>query len=436
MSRIIESLHGFIWGTPTIILIMCMGCYLTVATGFVQLRLLPLSFRMLRERSSVRGVSPFRALCTALSATVGTGNLVGVSSAICLGGPGAVFWMHICGFLGMAVKYAETVLAVRYRHRKGSGYAGGPMYYMEAAFRRKHYWVSSAYALFGLLACFGIGTATQVNAISAGIRNICHIPAGIVGIFIAICVGAVLIGGISAIGKIAERVVPIATGAYVVMCLSILFLHVKALPNAVVSIMKGAFSPKAVTGGCIGNALRTLQYGCSRGVFSNEAGLGTAAIAHASAEINHPNKQGAMGILEVFIDTFLICTLTALAILCCGIPIPYGKELGAELLTQAFSSCFPYWGNALVSVFLICFAYATILGWSLYGARFAEFLFGEKACKAFFVIQTLSIPMFAVMNTQTAWMFAATANGLMLLPNLAAISLLNSQVIELSRDVS
>lgn len=431
MTHILDRLYGLLWGGPMLVLISGVGVWLTICTRCAQVRLFPQSLRRLFKKSSPEegGISPFRALCTALAATVGTGNLVGVAGAICLGGPGSVFWMMVFAFFGMAVKFAEAALAIRFRETEDGELVGGPMYMIRARLSRRYLPLAYLYSLCGILASFGVGNMTQVNAIITGIQGITlRFSPLTLGLAVTILVGLAFLKGADSIGRIAEKLIPIASGIYILLC--VLFLVIKAplLPGALFSIIKGAFSPKAVTGGLIGSAFKAVQTGCSRGVFTHEAGMGTASIAHASANVRHPAEQGMMGLLEVFLDTFVICTLTALVILCSGIPIPYGTDAGANLTTAAFSAVYGRFGKTIVCIFLVCFAYATILGWSFYGLRCTQFVFGKKAASNFFLLQTAAVLLGAVMKTPQIWRMAEILNGLMALPNLLMLLVLSPEL--------
>ncbi len=445
MTKFLTLLHGFLWGAPALLLILGVGLYLTVRTGFVQLTLFPRALRrfwrmLLGKERDKGGVSPFQALCTALSATVGTGNLVGVAGAICLGGPGAVFWMWVCGILGMVTKFAEVTLAVRYRVKKGGEYLGGPMYLISRGMGKNWKWLATLYCLFGVVASFGVGNATQINAVIGGINAVLaafgtpESPSRNLGmgLILAVLVGAMLLGGAGRIGRTAELLVPFLSAAYILLCLGVLAVKFRELPGAFAAIVSGAFSPKAITGGMIGSAFQALKVGCARGVFTNEAGMGTASIAHASAEVSHPAEQGLMGIMEVFLDTILICTMTALVILVSGVPIPYGRDGGGQLTMDAFSSVYGGASSVFLAAALCCFAFATVLGWGLYGARCAQFLFGQGAWDFFALIQTATVLLGAVGSPETVWLLAETVNGLMAIPNLLALAVLTPELCRLT----
>lgn len=445
MTKILESIHSFLWGAPVLVLILGVGLYISIRTGFAQITLLP---RALKEfvnkltpgKGNTGGVTPFQALCTALAATVGTGNLVGVAGAICIGGPGAIFWMWLCGILGMATKFAEATLAVRYRIREDGEYKGGPMYMIASGMGKKWKSLACLYSFFGVVAAFGVGNATQINSVISGVNDVLERFGGresrtgnlLMGLLLAVLVGAMLLGGAKRIGAVAERLVPFLSAAYILLCAGVLAARWEAVPNAIRSIVQGAISPGAVTGGMLGSAFQALKVGCSRGVFTNEAGMGTASIAHAGADVSHPAEQGLMGIMEVFLDTILICTLTALVILVSGIPIPYGTDVGGELTTAAFTAVYGDWASVFVACALCCFAFATVLGWGLYGARCAEFLFGSGAWKWFAVLQTVTVVIGAVLNTQVVWLLAETVNGLMAIPNLIVLAALSPELRRLT----
>lgn len=426
----LERFNEFLWGIPVLGLILGTGAVLTVRTGFAQLRLFPAAvrefFRRLRDRDS-----GFRALCTALAATVGTGNIAGVAGAIAIGGPGAVFWMWISAFLGMGVKYAESVLAVRYR--EGDGRAG-PMYIIRKGLGSRWQGLAYLYSFFGIIAAFGVGNATQVNAVlsalestgaSEGFRRA-------VGLALAVVVSWMVMGGARAIGRAAEMLVPVVSGVYILLCLGTLAIHWDAVGEALRSIVVGAFDPGAVTGGAVGGIMTALRIGVSRGTFTNEAGMGTAAIAHGSAETEHPVEQGLMGIMEVFLDTMVICTLTALVILTGGIRIPYGGSAGAELTAGALRASFGDWVSAALCGCLVLFALATILGWGFYAGRCAEFLFGRISWKWFGICQGGGVLLGIVLKTGTVWTLSEIVNGLMAVPNLLALLLLTGEAARLT----
>ena len=443
MTKILTQINGFLWGVPSLLLILTVGLFLSFRLGFVQLRLLRCGLRQLMQSLRQKdGNSGFQALCTALAATVGTGNLVGVAGAICLGGPGAVFWMWLCGILGMVTKYAEAVLAVRYRVRSDDGYLGGPMYVMERGLGMKWKPMAAAYSLFGLIASFGVGNGTQINAVVTGINSVMTRFGGTVsfrgnlllGALLAALIGTLLLGGAGRIGAAAQRLVPFAAAGYIALCCGVLILRAEAIPKAFSDILSGALSPRAVTGGMLGSGFQALRIGCSRGVFTNEAGMGTAAIAHGSAEVEYPAQQGLMGIVEVFLDTILICTLTALVILTSGVSIPFGTDAGAELTTRAFVSVYGPSASIFLAVALCLFAVATVLGWGLYGARCVQYLFGIGAWKTYALVQTGMVVVGAALDTGLVWQFSETVNGLMVIPNLITLAVLSPEVVRLTKE--
>lgn len=429
MEKLLDWIYGLLWGTPMLLMMLGVGVWMTVCTRCVQVRFFPRAVRRFfrREGSGAEGVSSFRALCTALAATVGTGNIAGVAGAISLGGPGAVFWMLFFSFFGMAVKYAEAALAVRYHACENGEIVGGPMYMIQLGLPKAFLPLAGIYSFCGILASFGVGNLTQVNAIVTGIESsvsTVRISPVAIGIVLMGLVGFAFWKGTDSIGRVAECLVPYAAGIYIALCLIFLACKIRSIPIALQSILAGAFSPKAVTGGIIGSAMRAVQAGCSRGVFTHEAGMGTASIAHASANAAHPAEQGMMGLVEVFLDTFVICTMTALVILCSGCKIPYGIDSGAQLTISAFSVVYGHFGKLIVSAFLAVFAYATILGWSFYGVRCTRYLFGRKAEPWYFALQTAAVLLGVMMNTSVVWKTAEVFNGLMAIPNLLVLLLL------------
>ena len=443
MLQIIETINtavnNFIWGVPAMVCIFGVGLYLSIRTGFLQIRKFPYAIRttlgrIFRKRSASDGaITPFQAVCTALAATVGTGNIAGVAGAIAIGGPGAIFWMWVSALFGMCTKFAEVTLAVHFREINANGeLVGGPMYYIKNGLGKKWNWLAYLFAAFGVLTVFGTGNATQVNTITTAINsallnyNIISESAVstsnlIIGIVIAILIAMILLGGIKRIGQVTEKLVPFMALLYILLGLGVILLNIQNVPSVFVSIFKGAFQPSAVTGGIIGSMFLSIKKGVSRGIFSNEAGLGTGSIAHACADTKKPVKQGMFGIFEVFTDTIVICTLTALVILCSGVPITYGEAAGAELTILGFTSTYGNWVSIFTAVAMCCFAFSTALGWGLYGARCIEFLFSEKVIKPFMVVYALVAILGATANLGLMWNIAETFNGLMAIPNLIAL---------------
>ncbi len=447
MVRILDALNRFVWGFPALILILFVGLLLSVRTGWVQIRLFPKAIRAFfssaGQSDEENGTSPYRALCTALAATVGTGNIAGVAGAIAIGGPGAIFWMWICAILGMATKFAEATLSVRYQVREKDGsYIGGPMYIVRNAIGHKWQFLASIYCFFGVVAAFGVGSATQINAVLGGINSAVDALGGneskivniLIGIIVAMAAILVLFGGAKRIGDAATFLVPFASVFYLVLCFGVLAAKASAIYPAFCAIFKGAFCPQAVTGGVLGSAFQALRIGASRGVFTNESGMGTAGMAHGAARVNHPVQQGLMGIIEVFLDTIVICTMTALVILCSGIPVPYGQDLGVQITTDAFAHVYGSWVTIPLAISLCCFAIATILGWGLYGARCAQFLFGMHVWKPFAILQGISIVLGAILSTGTVWSLSETANGLMAIPNLLVLIFLSPELTRLVKE--
>jgi len=434
MTKILEYTNRFVWGMPALVLILGVGIFLSLRTGCPQVRLLKASFRQFFSAMTGKKGS-FQALCTALAATVGTGNLVGVAGAICIGGPGSIFWMWVCGLLGMATKFAEATLAVHYREKTSDGYRGGPMYMITRGMGTRFCWLAKLYCLLGLFASFGVGNAAQINAVVTGINGLVQrdisFPAGIV---LAGLIGCVLLGGAGRIGKTAEMLVPVMSAGYILLCAGVLAVRHDVIGQAFSAIFQGAFRPKAVTGGMIGSCFQVLRIGCSRGVFTNEAGMGTASIAHGGADVSHPVQQGLMGIMEVFLDTIVICTLTALVILCSGVRIPYGTDRGGALTVEAFCAVYGSWAEVFLTVSLSLFAFATVLGWGLYGGRCAEFLFGPKGWKWFSAAQIAVVLLGAAARTEAVWAFAETLNGLMAIPNLLTLAALSPTLRRLTVD--
>ncbi len=444
MKQLISILHASLWGAPVLILILGVGLYLTISLGAPQIVLFPRALKAFLARlvpgRKGEGSSSFRALCTALAATVGTGNLVGVAGAICLGGPGSIFWMWICGLLGMGLKYGEAALAVRFRVESPEGYAGGPMYVITRGLGSSFLPLARIYCLFGVIASFGVGNSAQVNAAVSGINQVLScfgLPQTrglnlVIGLVLSALIGSVLIGGARRIGAMAELVVPALAVCYILLCGGVLALRASCIPDAFRMIFQGAFSPRAVTGGMLGSAFTALRVGCSRGVFTNEAGMGTASIAHGSASVFHPAQQGLMGIMEVFLDTIVICTLTALVILVSGVPIPYGTDAGGKLTNEAFQTIYGGAAPVFMAIALVFFAVTAVLGWGLYGGRCAQFLFGPGAWRWFALSQTLAVLLGALADTSLVWQAAEILNGLMAIPNLIALAALTPDLRRLT----
>ena len=452
IETINSAVNNFIWGVPAMICIIGVGLYLSIRTKFVQIRKFPYAIkttlgRIFRKREAEDGaMTPFQAVCTALAATVGTGNIAGVAGAIAIGGPGAVFWMWISAFLGMCTKFCEVTLAVHFRERNEEGdYVGGPMYYIKNGLGKNWQWLAVAFSAFGVLTVFGTGNATQVNTITTAINSALlnfHVindsqvktVSLVVGIIIAILVALVLLGGVKRIGHVTEKLVPFMAVLYIILALGVVILNVNRIPGVFHDIIVGAFRPASVTGGLVGSFFMSMKNGGSRGIFSNEAGLGTGSIAHACADTRKPVKQGFFGVFEVFTDTIVICTLTALVILCSGVPVAYGEAAGAELTILGFTSTYGSWVSLFTAVAMCCFAFSTIIGWGLYGARCIEFLFSSKVIKPFMVAYSLVAILGATVELGLMWSIAETFNGLMVIPNLIALFLLSGTLVKLLKD--
>ena len=456
MLATIESINNvvnnFIWGVPAMICIVGVGLLLSIRTGFLQIRKFPYAMkvtigRMLKKREASDGaLTPFQAVCTALAATVGTGNIAGVAGAIAIGGPGAVFWMWISALLGMCTKFSEVTLAVHFREKNAEGdLVGGPMYYIKNGLKKQWHWLAYLFAAFGVLTVFGTGNATQVNTITTAIdsalynygviseQNVSTLNL-LIGIILAVLIGLILLGGIKRIGQVAEKLVPFMAVIYIILAIGVVILNYRNIPTVFASIFKGAFSPASVTGGAVGSFFMSMKKGVSRGIFSNEAGLGTGSIAHACADTRKPVKQGFFGIFEVFVDTIVICTLTALVILCSGVPVGYGDAAGAELTILGFTSTYGSWVSIFTAIAMCCFAFSTIIGWGLYGTRCVEFLLGTRANRPFMILYALVAIVGATMELGLMWNIAETFNGLMVIPNLIAVFLLSGVVVRLVKE--
>ncbi len=452
IETINQVVNDFIWGVPAMVCIIGVGFYLSCRTGFLQIRKFSYAIqttigRMFRKRNASDGaLTPFQAVCTALAATVGTGNIAGVAGAIAIGGPGAVFWMWVSAVLGMCTKFAEVTLAVYYRETNKEGdLVGGPMYYIKNGLGKNWQFLAVLFSAFGVLTVFGTGNATQVNTITTAV-NSALLSCGLIsegavktsnliqGIIIAALVALILLGGVKRIGQVTEKLVPFMALLYIVLSVGIILFRIQALPSVIQAIFEGAFKPAAVTGGAVGSLFMSIKKGVSRGIFSNEAGLGTGSIAHACADTRKPVKQGMFGIFEVFTDTIVICTLTALVILCSQVPVGYGQAAGAELTIQGFISVYGNWVSVFTAVAMCCFAFSTILGWGLYGARCIEFLFSEKVIKPFMVAYSLVAILGATADLGLMWNIAETFNGLMAIPNLIALFLLSGTVVKLTKE--
>ena len=456
ITKLNDTINGFVWGIPMMVLILGVGVYLTVRCGFPQFvhfghimkNTLGKAFE--KTESKKGSVSPFKAMCTALAASIGTGNIAGVSGAIAIGGPGAIFWMWVSAILGMCTKFAEVTLAINYRERNKDGdWVGGPMYYITKGLGKNFKWLASLFAVFGALAAFGIGNMTQINTIAGTINTAIagflptteseqKIIAWFIAIICALICAFVLLGGIQRLADVCSLLVPSMAVVYITASLIVILVHIADLPAAISAILVGAFNPSAVAGGLVGVGLKTaLTKGVGRGIFSNEAGLGSAPIAHAAADVDHPVKQGIFGVFEVFMDTIVVCTMTALVVLLGVGPqnIAYGTDIGANLTIMGFQSVF---GGALpgvaVAICLTLFALSTVLAWALYGTRCVEYLFGYKAVKVYQIIFCLFACIAGTVKLDLAWAVADTLNGLMAIPNLIGLALLSPVVVKLTKE--
>lgn len=456
MLEMIESINSavnnFVWGVPAMICIIGVGLLLSIRTGFLQIREFPYMLKvtigkMFHKKEAKEGaMTPFQAVCTALAATVGTGNIAGVAGAIAIGGPGAVFWMWVSAFLGMCTKFSEVTLAVHYREKNEKGdYVGGPMYYIKNGLGKNFMWLAVIYSVLGILTVFGTGNATQVNTITAAIdsallnygiigQDMTGTVNLVIGVVITVVVLLVLVGGIRRIGRVTERLVPFMAVLYVILAGGVLVLNAPKVPEVLAMIVQSAFSPAAFTGGLVGSMFTSMKRGVSRGIFSNEAGLGTGSIAHATADTGNAVQQGYWGIFEVFADTIVICTLTAMVILCSGVEIGYGAAAGAELTISGFTHVYGSWVSIFTALAMCCFAFSTIIGWGLYGTRCCEFVFGTKYNKLFMVIYSLMALVGATMDLGLLWSVAETFNGLMAIPNLIALFFLSGTVVKLVKE--
>ena len=456
ITNLNNTINGFVWGIPMMVLILGVGVYLTVRCGFPQFlhfgHIIKNTLGKAFEKTETKkgSVSPFKAMCTALAASIGTGNIAGVSGAIAIGGPGAIFWMWISAILGMCTKFAEVTLAINYRERNKDGdWVGGPMYYITKGLGKNWKWLACLFAGFGALAAFGIGNMTQINTIAGTINTAIagfiptteheqKIIAWFVAIICALICAFVLIGGIQRLADVCSLLVPVMAVIYVAASLIVIVANIGGIPTALAAIVKGAFNPASVAGGLAGVGIKTaLTKGVGRGIFSNEAGLGSAPIAHAAADVKHPVEQGIYGVFEVFMDTIVVCTMTALVVLLgVGVQnIEYGTDIGANLTIMGFQSVF---GGALpgvaVAICLSLFALSTVLAWALYGTRCIEYLFGYKAVRVYQVIFCLFACIAGTVKLDLAWAVADTLNGLMAIPNLVGLAFLSPVVVKLTKE--
>lgn len=436
LNAVLNSLSGFIWGPFTLVLLLGVGIYLSLGLKLMPWRQLSNAFKHLIIGRSSQGdgdIPPFQALMTAMSATVGTGNIAGVATAIFIGGPGAIFWMWITALFGMATKYAEAVLAVKYRETDDDGrFVGGPMYYIKNGLGKKWHWLGFLFALFGTIAAFGIGNMVQSNSVADALHSNFAVDTNLTGIVIAGLAALVILGGIKRIGTVASKLVPIMAIFYIVGSLIIIFANITEVPAALAIIVDSAFNGHAAVGGFTGaTIMMAIQFGIARGIFSNEAGLGSAPIAHAAAQTNNPVRQGMVGMLGTFIDTIIICTMTALVIIISGAWT--SGETGASLSSLAYASSLPL-GEYVITFGLVIFAFTTILGWSYYGERCAEFIFGTKIILPYRLLWIAAVFIGASQKVNLIWILADVMNGFMAIPNLIALALLSPIVFKITKE--
>jgi alanine or glycine:cation symporter, AGCS family len=438
ITNIVSWVNGVVWGIPMLVLILGVGIFLTFGLKLLTIIKIPFGFKLLwkgRIPGDAAGeMSPFNALMTSLAATIGTGNIAGVATAIFLGGPGAVFWMWMTALVGMATKYAEAVCAVQFREKDERGkFVGGPMYYIQNGLGPKWKWLAILFALFAGIAGFGIGNMVQANSIANALNANFAIPEWMTGVVLVVLVGAVLLGGIERISNVAGALVPFMAVAYIGASLVVLVLNADAIPSSIALIFKYAFTPAAATGGFAGAAVwAAMRFGVARGVFSNEAGLGSAPIAHAAAQTKGPVSQGLVAMLGTFIDTLIVCSFTALAILSTGAWT--SGETGAALTSKAFDLALPGFGGYIIAIALTIFAFTTILGWSYYCERSLQYLFGVKIIKPFRVVWSLAALVGATLKLGFVWLLADTLNALMAIPNLIALALLSPIVFKITKE--
>lgn len=441
VSSVLGDINAIVWGWPMLILILGVGFFMSLGLKLMPILRIGTGFKLLaggvkvgKDEEQAGEVSPFQALMTAMAATVGTGNIAGVATAVFLGGPGALFWMWVTALVGMATKYSEAVLAVRFREVDEEGnHVGGPMYYLKNGLGRRWAWLGSAFAIFGAVAGFGIGNTVQSNSVAQVMETNFGVPELVTGLVVMVLVGAVLMGGIRRIGSVAGKLVPVMAVAYILAGLVVLAINADQIGPAMALILESAFSGHAAQGGFAGAAVwAAIRFGVARGVFSNEAGLGSAPIAHAAAKTRDPVRQGLIAMLGTLLDTLVVCSVTGLVIVTSG--IWDSGESGAALTSAAFGLALPGVGNYLVAIALALFAFSTILGWSFYGEKCVEFLFGTRAIKPFRVLWILAVPLGAVLSLDFVWLVADTLNALMALPNLIAIVALSPVVFRLTRD--
>ncbi|MGB0895032.1 MAG: alanine/glycine:cation symporter family protein [Parashewanella sp.] len=440
MTNLLSSINGIVWGVPMLVAILGVGLFLTLGLKLMPISKIGTGFKLLwqgrtpvNEDKKEGEISPFNALMTSLSATIGTGNIAGVATAIVLGGPGALFWMWCTALVGMATKFAEAVLAVKYREVDEKGnHIGGPMYYIKNGLGKKWAWLGGAFAIFGSIAGFGIGNTVQSNSVAHALESSFGIDPIITGVVMMLLVGLVLMGGIKRIADVAGKLVPLMALFYISAGVFVLIVNISEIPAAFSLIINSAFNGTAATGGFAGAAVwAAIRFGVARGVFSNEAGLGSAPIAHAASQTKNPVEQGLVAMLGTFIDTLIVCTITGLAIVVSG-EWTTGVD-GAALTSKAFSTAIPA-GEHIVAIALAVFAFTTVLGWSVYSEKCVQFLFGVKAVVPFRILWIIAVPIGALSSLKFIWLLADTLNAMMALPNLIALLLLSPVVFKLTKE--
>ena len=453
IAKVNGAINNVVWGVPMLVLLVGVGLFLSILTRFVQFRKFGYAMQntigkiFQKQKAGTGEITPFQAVTTALAATVGTGNIAGITWAVTLGGAGAIFWLWVSALIGMCTKYSEVVLSIRYRERNRNGdWVGGPMYYITNGLGKNWKWLAGLFCIFGALASFGIGNAVQVGNITTSIHTAIEAFSSspvsqttvnwVVGIITAIITGLVVIGGIKRLGSVTEKLIPVMSLIYIIACLAVIIAHLSALGKVFGMIFQGAFNPSAVVGGVSGFTLKTcITWGVKRGVFSNEAGLGSAPIAHAASSEKDPVKQGLYGVFEVFMDTIVICTLTGITLLISGVDLQYGVKGTTALNAAALATVFgDKLGSLIIAIGLSLFALSTILGWALYGSRCCEYLFGSRSIRAFQILFLVIIIVGATMDLSLAWEIADTLNALMAIPNLIGILGLSGVVVKLTND--
>ena len=452
IASINSAVNGVVWGAPMLVLLIGVGILMTVRSKGLQFRKFGYALKntigkIFQKREAGEGeITPFQAVSTALAGTVGTGNIAGITTAVTLGGPGTLFWLWVTALIGMATKYSEVLLAVKFRERNKYGdWVGGPMYYIKNGLGKNWKWLGALFCVFAALAALGTGNAIQAGNIVGSINTVVlsfnpnfggtEILNLVLGIVLAILAAVVLFGGIKRLGAVTEKLVPIMAVVYIVACLAVIIYNGANLPTVFHDIFVGAFTPSGITGGAVGSMILVITWGMKRGIFSNEAGLGTAPMAHATTSEREPVKQALYGIFEVFMDTIIICTLTGLTLLVSGIDLNYGTMGETSLVSSSLGTLFTSQGGAIIiALCLALFAFSTILGWALYGSRCCEFLFGPKAIKPYQVIYVLIIVVGATTDLGLVWDIADTLNGLMALPNLIALAALSGVVIKSTKE--